>query len=35
MSQYFALVLDAIEELSAQKLRTFLTLLGMIFLKDL
>lgn len=31
MSQYFALVLDAIEELSAQKLRTFLTLLGMIF----
>lgn len=31
MNQYFALVLDAIEELSAQKLRTFLTLLGMIF----
>lgn len=31
MNTAFALIIDAIEELSAQKLRTFLTLLGMIF----
>lgn len=31
MSKYFVLVADALQELSAQKLRTFLTLLGMIF----
>lgn len=31
MNKYFELILDAVEELSAQKLRTFLTLLGMIF----
>lgn len=31
MSMYLSLIIDAIEELSAQKLRTFLTLLGMIF----
>lgn len=31
MNKYFSLIIDAVEELSAQKLRTFLTLLGMIF----
>lgn len=31
ISQYSVLIVDAVKELSAQKLRTFLTLLGMIF----